>query len=156
MGFNAESAKKQLDLEATFDKQLQPSNLKEWMKIMTAYPHQVGSPYGLKNALFIKDKLTSWGFDTKIDTVHVLFPTPKTRILELTEPTKFKASLMEKPFKEDGTSGQTKDVLPPYHAYSANGDVTAELVFVNYGIPADYEELERLGIHVKGKIVIAK
>ncbi|MCE6992033.1 M28 family metallopeptidase [Dyadobacter sp. CY323] len=156
MGFGAESAKKQLDLEAAFDKQLKADNLKEWMKIMTAYPHQVGSAYGLKNAHYIKDKLTSWGFDTKIDTVHVLFPTPKVRILELTEPTKFKASLMEKPFKEDGTSGQTKDVLPPYHAYSANGDVTAELVFVNYGIPADYEELERLGIDVKGKIVIAK
>jgi N-acetylated-alpha-linked acidic dipeptidase len=156
MGFRVETAKKELDLETTFDKQLQANNLRDWMKLMTAYPHQVGSAYGLKNALFIKEKLTSWGFDTHIDTVHVLFPTPKTRIVELTEPTKFKASLVEKPFKEDATSGQTKDVLPPYHAYSANGDVTAELVFVNYGIPDDYEELAKLGIDVKGKIVIAK
>jgi N-acetylated-alpha-linked acidic dipeptidase len=156
MGFRGETAKKELDLETTFDKQLQANNLRDWMKLMTAYPHQVGSAYGLKNALFIKEKLTSWGFDTHIDTVHVLFPTPKTRIVELTEPTKFKASLTEKPFKEDATSGQTKDVLPPYHAYSANGDVTAELVFVNYGIPDDYEELAKLGIDVKGKIVIAK
>jgi N-acetylated-alpha-linked acidic dipeptidase len=156
MGFRGETAKKELDLETTFDKQLQANNLRDWMKLMTAYPHQVGSAYGLKNALFIKEKLTSWGFDTHIDTVHVLFPTPKTRIVELTEPTKFKASLIEKPFKEDATSGQTKDVLPPYHAYSANGDVTAELVFVNYGIPDDYEELAKLGIDVKGKIVIAK
>ncbi|NIJ53840.1 transferrin receptor-like dimerization domain-containing protein [Dyadobacter arcticus] len=156
MGFSAESAKKEMDLEAAFDKQLQSKNLQEWMKLMTAYPHQLGSAYGLKNALFIKDKLTSWGFETIIDTVHVLFPTPKVRIVELTEPTKFKASLMEKPFKEDATSAQTKDVLPPYHAYSANGDVTAELVFVNYGIPDDYEELAKMGIDVKGKIVIAK
>lgn len=156
LGFKAESAKKEFDLETAFDKQLQASNLKEWMKLMTAYPHQVGSAYGLKNALFIKDKLASWGFEAKIDTVHVLFPTPKVRIVELTEPTKFKASLLEKPFKEDATSSQTKDVLPPYHAYSAKGDVTAELVFVNYGIPADYDELEKLGIDVKGKIVIAK
>jgi N-acetylated-alpha-linked acidic dipeptidase len=156
MGFSGETAKKELDLETTFDKQLQANNLRDWMKLMTAYPHQVGSAYGLKNALFIKEKLTSWGFETHIDTVHVLFPTPKTRIVELIEPTKFKASLIEKPFKEDATSGQTKDVLPPYHAYSANGDVTAELVFVNYGIPDDYEELAKLGIDVKGKIVIAK
>jgi N-acetylated-alpha-linked acidic dipeptidase len=156
MGFRGETAKKELDLETTFDKQLQANNLRDWMKLMTAYPHQVGSAYGLKNALFIKEKLTSWGFETHIDTVHVLFPTPKTRIVELIEPTKFKASLIEKPFKEDATSGQTKDVLPPYHAYSANGDVTAELVFVNYGIPDDYEELAKLGIDVKGKIVIAK
>jgi N-acetylated-alpha-linked acidic dipeptidase len=156
MGFKADAAKKEMDLEANFDKQLQAANLKEWMKLMTAYPHQLGSPYGLKNAQFIKDKLTSWGFDTKIDTVHVLFPTPKIRVVELVEPTKFKASLIEKPFKEDATSAQTKDVLPPYHAYSANGDVTAELVFVNYGIPADYEQLEKMGIDVKGKIVLAK
>ncbi|TLV02756.1 transferrin receptor-like dimerization domain-containing protein [Dyadobacter luticola] len=156
LGFKSESTKKEFDLEAAFDKQLQANNLKEWMKLMTAYPHQVGSAYGLKNALFIKDKLASWGFEAKIDTVHVLFPTPKLRVVELVEPTKFKATLLEKPFKEDATSSQTKDVLPPYHAYSAAGDVTAELVFVNYGIPADYEELEKMGIDVKGKIVIAK
>jgi N-acetylated-alpha-linked acidic dipeptidase len=156
MGFGAESSRKELGLEASFDKQLQAKNLKEWMKRMTAFPHQLGSAYGLNNALFLRDKLISWGFEAHLDTVHVLFPTPKVRIVELTEPTKFKASLAERSVKEDATSGQTKDVLPPYHAFSADGDVTAELVFVNYGIPADYDELAKLGIDVKGKIVIAK
>ncbi|MCF0056832.1 transferrin receptor-like dimerization domain-containing protein [Dyadobacter sp. CY356] len=156
MGFGAESSKKEVDLEASFDKQLQAKNLQEWMKRMTAYPHQLGSAYGLNNALFLRDKLVSWGFEAHLDTVHVLFPTPKIRIVELTEPTKFKASLTERSVKEDATSGQTKDVLPPYHAFSADGDVTAELVYVNYGIPADYDELAKLGIDVKGKIVIAK
>jgi len=156
MGFGAESSKKELELEASFDKQLQAKNLQEWMKRMTAFPHQLGSAYGLNNALFLRDKLNSWGFEAHLDTVHVLFPTPKVRIVELTEPTKFKASLSERSVKEDATSGQTKDVLPPYHAFSADGDVTAELVFVNYGIPADYDELAKLGIDVKGKIVIAK
>ncbi|MBE9466472.1 transferrin receptor-like dimerization domain-containing protein [Dyadobacter subterraneus] len=156
MGFSAESSKKEIDLEASFDKQLQAKNLQEWMKRMTAFPHQLGSAYGLNNALFLRDKLTSWGFEAHLDTVHVLFPTPKIRIVELTEPTKFKASLTERSVKEDATSGQTKDVLPPYHAFSADGDVTAELVYVNYGIPADYDELAKLGIDVKGKIVIAK
>ena len=156
LGFNADGAKKQLELEASFDKQLQAKNLQDWMKRMTAFPHQLGSPYGLNNALFIRDKLISWGLDARLDTLQVLFPTPKIRILEMTEPTKFKALLTERAVKEDATSGQTKDVLPPYHAFSADGDVTAELVFVNYGIPADYEELEKLGIDVKGKIVIAK
>jgi len=156
MGFGAASAKKQLDLEASFDKQLQVNNIKDWMKRMTAFPHQLGSAYGLNNALFLRDKLTSWGFEAHLDTSYVLFPTPKVRILEMTVPTKFKASLTERAVKEDVTSGQTKDVLPPYHAFSADGDVTADLVFVNYGIPEDYEELARLGVDVKGKIVIAK
>lgn len=156
MGFGTETAKKEIDLELSFDKQLQANNMRDWMKRMTAFPHQIGSPYGLDNALFIRDKLISYGFETRLDTVFVMFPTPKVRILELTEPTKFKATLTEKGVKEDATSMQTKDVLPPYHAYSADGDVTAELVFVNYGIPADYDELAKLGIDVKGKIVIAK
>ncbi len=156
IGFGPDAAKKQLALEATFDKQLQAKNLRDWMKRMSAYPHQVGSKFGLENALFIRDQLNTWGFDARLDTVHVLFPTPKVRILEMTEPTKFKALLTEKAVKEDATSSQTKDVLPPYHAFSANGDVTAELVFVNYGLPEDYEELARLGVSVKGKIVIAK
>lgn len=156
MGFSESASKKEVELEASFDKQLQAKNLQEWMKRMTAFPHQLGSSYGLNNALFLRDKLISYGFEAHLDTVHVLFPTPKIRIVELTEPTKFKASLTERAVKEDATSGQTKDVLPPYHAFSADGDVTAELVFVNYGIPSDYEELEKLGIDVKGKIVIAK
>ncbi|TDE18305.1 M28 family metallopeptidase [Dyadobacter psychrotolerans] len=156
MGFGPAAAKKELDLEASFDKQLQVNNIKDWMKRMTAFPHQLGSAYGLDNALFLRDKLISWGFEAHLDTSFVLFPTPKVRILEMTGPTKFKASLAERAVKEDATSGQTKDVLPPYHAFSADGDVTADLVFVNYGIPEDYEELARLGVDVKGKIVIAK
>src|SRR5689334_18427225 len=73
LGFGAEGAKKELDLEAAFDKQLQANNLRDWMKRMTAFPHQLGSPYGLNNALFLRDKLASWGFDARLDTVHVLF-----------------------------------------------------------------------------------
>ncbi|MEO8416637.1 MAG: transferrin receptor-like dimerization domain-containing protein, partial [Ginsengibacter sp.] len=96
-----------------------------------------------------------WGWDAKIETFHVLFPTPKTRLLEMTFPTSYKALLKEPALKEDATSGQ-KDQLPTYNAWSADGDVTAELVFVNYGLPQDYEVLDKMGVDVKGKIVIAK
>jgi N-acetylated-alpha-linked acidic dipeptidase len=56
----------------------------------------------------------------------------------------------------DPTSSQRDEQLPSYNAYSADGDVTGPLVYVNYGVPADYEELERHGISVKGAIVIAR
>jgi N-acetylated-alpha-linked acidic dipeptidase len=115
----------------------------------------VGSDADANNAKYILDKFKSWGYDAHIETFYVLFPTPKTRLLEMTGSKYFKASLAEKPLKEDETSGQ-KNQLPTYNAYSADGDVTAELVFVNYGVPADYELLARMGIDVKGKIVIAK
>jgi len=73
----------------------------------------------------------------------------------MTSPTSYKAILKEPALKEDATSGQ-EGQLPTYNAYSADGDVSAELVFVNYGLPQDYEVLDKMGIDVKGKIVIAK
>jgi len=156
MGFSDESSKAQLQLESNYDKLLNANNLDEWMQYMTARPHHVGSPYDKKVVDFIATKFKEWGYDVRIEKFNVLFPTPKLRLVEMIAPTKFKASLLEPPVDGDEFSKQTKEALPGYNAFSIDGDVTADLVFVNYGIPADYEELERRGISVKGKIVIAK
>jgi N-acetylated-alpha-linked acidic dipeptidase len=156
MGFADDTAKAQLKLEADYDKLLNANNLDEWMKYMTAEPHHVGSPYDKKVVDFVATKFKEWGYDVRIEKFDVLFPTPKLRLVEMIAPTKFTASLVEPPVEGDEFSKQTKDALPGYNAFSVDGDVTADLVFVNYGIPADYEELERRGISVKGKIVIAK
>ena len=156
LGFSASSSARQKSLEAQFDALLRKQNLDDWMKRLSARPHHVGSPYGKENAEFIAAQFRSWGYDTKIEQFDVLFPTPKVRLVELVAPEKFTASLTEPPLAEDATSGQTSEQLPTYNAYSADGDVTADLVYVNYGVPADYEELERRGIDVKGKIVIAR
>ncbi|NOT76471.1 MAG: M28 family peptidase [Cyclobacteriaceae bacterium] len=155
-GFPKETTDTELKLEQKFDSYLTAGNLDQWMKKMAARPHHVGSPYGKVNAEFIRDMFRSWGWEAEIETYKVLFPTPKVRILEMVSPTKFVARIAESTLKQDATSGQTSEQLPVYNAWSADGDVTGELVFVNYGVPADYEQLERLGIDVKGKIVIAK
>ncbi|CAN5323319.1 transferrin receptor-like dimerization domain-containing protein [soil metagenome] len=155
-GFPKETVDAQLKLEEKFDTYLKADNLDQWLKKLSARPHHVGSPYGKVDAEFIRDQFISWGYEAEIETYKILFPTPKVRILEMTGPTKFVAKIKESTLKEDGTSGQTSEQLPVYNAWSADGDVTAELVFVNYGVPDDYEQLERLGIDVKGKIVIAK
>ncbi len=156
LGFDDDAAQKEFGYEKQFDQQLKAENLRAHLKKMSAHPHHVGSPFGLENAQYAMNLFKSYGFAARIDTSYVLFPTPKTRIVELVAPTKFKASLTEPALKEDATSGQTKEQLPTYHAFSADGDVTAELVFVNYGIPEDYEALKKMGIDVKGKIVLAK
>jgi N-acetylated-alpha-linked acidic dipeptidase len=156
MGFSPENSAKQKDLEAKFDSYLKAENLRDWMKKLSARPHHVGSPYGKENAEFIAAQFKSWGFDTVIERFDVLFPTPKTRLLRMNSPEKFTAKLEEPNLKQDATSSQKNEQLPSYNAYSADGDVTGDLVFVNYGVPADYEELEKRGISVKGKIVIAK
>ena len=155
-GFSTEAANSQLSSEEKFDSYLKAENLDQWMKRLSARPHHLGSDYGRQNAEFMRDQFRSWGYEAEIETFQVLLPTPKIRLLEMTSPTKFKARLEEPALKEDATSGQTKEQLPIYNAWSPDGDVTAELVFVNYGVPDDYEQLARFGIDVKGKIVIAK
>lgn len=156
MGFSEEGSANQLSVEADFDQMLDASNLDEWMKYMTARPHHVGSKYDKKVVDFIAKKFKDWGYEVKVEKFNVLFPTPKLRLLEMTEPSKFTASLIEPPVTGDASSTQTDEALPGYNCFSIDGDVTAELVYVNYGLPADYEELEKRGIDVKGKIVIAK
>jgi len=156
LGFTAENTKKQQTLEAAFEAKLDASNLDEWMKLMSAEPHWVGTEYGEKNAKWIQKQFKSWGYDTKIETYHVLFPYPKVRLLELTGPTSYKAKLTAVPVEGDEFTAQGDALLPSYNAFSTDGNVEAELVFVNYGIPSDYEVLDKLGIDVKGKIVIAK
>ncbi len=147
---------KQHALEAKFDAQLNRDNLRNWMKRLSARPHHVGSPYGKENAEFMASLFKSWGYETTIERFDVLFPTPKVRVVELLAPEKFTAKLAEPPLAEDATSNQVDEILPVYNAFSIDGDVTGELVYVNYGIPADYEILERNGIDVRGKIVIAR
>lgn len=156
IGFSKTASEKEHQLEAEFEKQLSATNLDDWMKRMAAEPHWVGTQFGEENVKWMEKQFKSWGYDTRIDTYHVLFPYPKVRVLELTAPTKYTASLKAVPVEGDPYTAQGDALLPSYNAFSTDGDVEAELVFVNYGVPSDYEELEKLGIDVKGKIVIAK
>jgi N-acetylated-alpha-linked acidic dipeptidase len=154
-GFYKKNVATEVNLESSFDKNLSKENIGETIKKLSAVPHHLSSPGSKENAEYILSLYKQWGWDAQIETFHVLFPTPKTRILEMTSPTSYKAILKEPALKEDPTSGQSGQ-LPTYNAYSADGDVTGELVFVNYGLPEDYEVLDKMGIDVKGKIVIAK
>jgi N-acetylated-alpha-linked acidic dipeptidase len=155
-GFSRAGAERQRTIEARFDALLRRENLREWMRRLAARPHHVGSPYGRENAEFMAGLFRSWGYDVEIERFDVLFPTPKVRVLEMTAPERFAARLSEPALKEDATSNQTAEQLPTYNAYSIDGDVTGPLVYVNYGVPRDYEELERRGIDVRGKVVIAR
>ena len=156
LGFTAVGSEEQRTLEQRFDSYLDTDNLDEWMRYIVSKPIYTGSPHNKETADWMVEQFRSWGFETRLDEYQVLFPTPKVRELELVAPTRYTALLREPTFAEDATSGIEQDRLPTYNAYSADGDVTGELVYVNYGIPADYEELERRGISVEGKIAIAR
>ncbi len=156
-GYSAASSRAERQWEEKMRAIPSTDNLREYMKHLSARPHHVGSPYDKENAEWILAKFKEFGLDAHIEQFDVLFPTPKERAVELVEGgPKFTAKLQEPPVNGDPTSDQQSEQLPTYNAYSKDGDVTAPLVYVNYGIPEDYEQLDRMGISVKGKIVIAR
>ncbi len=156
LGYSSQTSQQQKDWEKKFRDGIVPDHIRENMRRLSARPHNVGSPYDKDNAEWILSKFKEYGLDAHIESFSVLFPTPKERVVELLEPTKFTAKLQEPALSIDPTSNQTAEQLPTYNAYSIDGDVTAPLVYVNYGNREDYEQLDRLGISVKGAIVIAR
>jgi N-acetylated-alpha-linked acidic dipeptidase len=144
------------EVERQFDASLNAAEMGAWMKTMAAEPNHVGSPHNKANAEMVLAQFRDWGWDAHIETFEVLYPTPISQTLELVGANPFKATLTEAPIPGDESSARTKDALPAYVAYQGDGDVTAPLVYVNYGMEDDYRQLERMGVSVQGKIVIAR
>ena len=155
-GFTAASSAAERQVEQRFDAGLDPRDLRAWLEAMSSQPNQVGSPHDKANAEFMRDQLRSWGWETNLETFYVLYPTPTEEAVELVSPSRFRAKLHEPAVPGDRTSGRTAGALPPYNVYGADGDVTAPLVYVDFGMPDDYLRLDRLGVSVRGKIVIAR
>ena len=155
-GFSAAGAAAEMQLEQRFDSDLSAADLRSWMQQMSSEPNHVGSAHDKANAEFQLKKFREWGWDASIETFSVLYPTPREISVELVAPTHFVARLTEPPIAGDSTSAKTKHELPAYNVYGADGDVTAELVYVNLGMPDDYQELERQGVSVKGRVVLTR
>jgi N-acetylated-alpha-linked acidic dipeptidase len=142
--------------EAAFDAQISSAEQMAWLKTMTEGPNHLGSPHNQANAALIEKMFRQWGWQVKRAEYQVLYPTPISTALELVGPVRKALGGQEPGIPEDATSNRLSGALPPYVAYQGDGDVTAPVVYVNYGLPADYEALARRGISVKGKIVIAR
>jgi N-acetylated-alpha-linked acidic dipeptidase len=156
LGYDQASSAEQRELEARLDANINAEEMDGWLRRLSAVPHHAGSPGSKTNAQFIAGLLRSWGYQVEIAEYEILLPTPKTRELTLVEPTQYHATLREDSVDQDPSTLVRDAMLPPYNAFSIDGEVEGELVFVNYGIPEDYELLERHGIDVSGKIAIAK
>ena len=156
LGFDETASNTQHELETVFDSHIDRVEMDEWLREFSSEAHHVGSPKGKKNADALAALFRSWNYEVEIAEYQVLFPEPLTRELELLYPYQFTASLTEDSLEEDPSTSVIDDLLPPYNAFSIDGEAEGELVFVNYGTPADYEILERYGISVAGKIAISK
>ena len=154
-GFSADQWKPQHDREEQAKTIPQAERLRIYMDRMAAQPHHAGSPGSKAVADYLAAQLSDWGLDTRIETFQALMPYPTTRVLEMTSPVRFRAKLAEPPILEDPSTSQ-ENQLPTFNAYGASGDVTAPLVYVNYGQPEDFEYLKKQGIDVRGKIAIVR
>jgi len=156
LGFDEAASKAQRNIESRLDESIDKDEMDQWLRRLSAKPHHVGSAVSKENAEFIASLFESWGFEVEIAEYEILLPTPNVREVELIAPTEFTASLTEDSLAQDPSTSVREDLLPPYNAFSVDGEVEGELVFVNYGRPEDYEVLDRYGISVEGKIAIAK
>ena len=143
------------DLERKAQALPEPDRIRTYMERMSKEPHHAGSAGSQAVAEYALGLLKEFGLDAHVEHFESLLPYPATRSLELVGPVKYRAALKETAIPEDKFSSQSGQ-LPTYNAFSAAGDVTAPLVYVNYGVPEDYDYLAKQGIDVKGKIVIAR
>ena len=146
----------QRSIEQAFDAGVSSQDQLEWMRAMASAPNQVGSPHDKANADFMLAKFKEWGWDAHLERFDVLYPTPISTPVEMIAPERIVLGGQEPAIPEDETSGNTAGALPPYVAFQGDGDVTADLVYVNYGMPDDYKALARRGVDVRGKIAIAR
>jgi N-acetylated-alpha-linked acidic dipeptidase len=154
-GFPADAAATEMKWEDKLRAIPDPARVGRYIQRMSNEPHMAGTPQSKAVADYLVGLLREWGLDARIEEFESLLPTPVFRSLEMVSPKPFRAKLFEPPVAGDKNSADPGQV-PSFNAYSGSGDVTAPLVYVNYGVPADYDVLQKLGIDVKGKVVIAR
>lgn len=133
-----------------------PASAREHLRRLTAEPHVAGTKEDYATAIYVRDQIRSYGIASELKEYEVLLPYPKQpSVVELVRPRREKLMVKEPAISEDPTSSNPK-IIPLFNGYSPSGDVTAPLVYVNYGLPPDYEALKKLGVDVKGKIAIAR
>jgi N-acetylated-alpha-linked acidic dipeptidase len=152
----APASSSEAEVEHKFEAMIHPSDLRDWMKSLASEPNHVGSPHDKANAEQILAWFKQWGWDAHIERFWVLYPTPISETLELVGQNPYKATLQEPPIPGDTSSTATEPALPAYAVYQGDGDVSAPLVYVNYGMQDDYKTLQRLGVSVKGAIVVTR
>ena len=154
-GFDSTSQAQEIHWEQQARTIPDPARIGEFIKHFANQPHLAGTPQSKQTAEGILAELRGFGLDAHIEQFESLLPTPKTRVLEMTAPTRLRLKLEEPAVALDPNSHDA-GMVPTYNAYSGDGDVTAPLVYANYGLPSDYDTLASLGIDVKGKIVIVR
>jgi N-acetylated-alpha-linked acidic dipeptidase len=154
-GFSAAASAAEVQRERELKAAPSPSLAEADFDVMTAEPHHVGSPYEIKLAGYVADTFQQFGLEASRYEYSVLVPWPGERRIDIVAPDQLKLQVEEESIPGDKWAAMP-GILPAYNVYSPSGDVTGDIVYVNYGIPADYDTLKALGVDVRGKIVLAR
>ena len=154
-GFTKNSAENQRQIEQQFLALPRAENAEKYLSKLTEEPHIAGSPASRAVAEFINQKYLEWGLESKLVEYHAYLPYPKTVRLTLLEPDTVELNLKEPSWKFDKDSYDRRAVMP-FNAYSPGGEVTAQVIYVNRGLPDDYEKLAELGVNIRGKIALVR
>lgn len=157
-GFTAREAAVERNLEERFRRIPTATSARAHLQRLTGEPHVAGTPEDYQTALYIQGKLREFGITAELKEYQVLLPYPKQpSLVELIKPNQSRKRLLveEAVVSEDATSASRK-IIPLFNGYSASGDVTAPLVYVNYGLPSDYEALKKINVELRGRIVVAR
>ena len=155
-GFTAEDAAAERRWEELFRTVPAPDSAREHLRRLTAEPHVAGTKEDYATAVYVLDQMRSYGLAAEIKEYQVWLPYPKMpSVVELVAPRHERLKVREAVVPGDPTSSNPK-ITPLFNGYSASGDATAPLVYANYGLPGDYDELKKIDVDVKGKIVIVR
>jgi N-acetylated-alpha-linked acidic dipeptidase len=155
-GFTTVSSAAERDVERRIDASIETADLDGWLRRLTSAPNQVGSPHDKENADFIAANLRDWGWRVTVEPVRVLVAYPSVQKLVLTGADRYAADFTEPAVEGDDDTKRSEGVLPGMESYSPDGAVDAPLIFVNEGLSKDYDDLERTGQSVSGKVVLVK
>ncbi|MFD0930980.1 M28 family peptidase [Psychroflexus salinarum] len=155
-GYSDKDAKAQEQLEAQFRENIDKTRFKTHLKTLTENPHIAGTPANEKVKDYIVKSMSQAGLDVETYPYEVYMSSgPGESMVEIISPEAIVLDQQENALDEDPYS-RHPELVKGWNAYSGSGDVTAEVVYANYGTKADFEKLEELGVSVKGKIVIAR
>lgn len=155
-GFSGSSSEKQKQAESVFLTQQESERYKNHLKNLTKEPHIATSKANERVRDYMADVMRKAGFQVEIFPYDIYLPVmPGTASAEIVEPIRIPLNNKEYIHKEDPFSNDP-NLYFGYNAYTGTGDVTAEVVYANFGRKEDFEKLQALGISVKGKIVLAR
>jgi N-acetylated-alpha-linked acidic dipeptidase len=154
-GFAASHIAAETELEQNFAKVPDAGHAEADLRQLTSEPHVAGTEASHRVAEWLRDQFQSYGFDAEIVSYSAYLPLPRVAQLEMISPEKVLLANPEPPLEQDKQSNGAH-LLPVANDYSASGDVTAPIVYVNYGTPDDYRTLDSLGISVRGKLILAR